>query len=63
MCFSLENFVCKFGAEFFKLPIKTEKRIKIVKQKQLIPNDIDIGLFKVVPFLSGKYIDYTVEFL
>ena len=59
----LENFVCKFGAEFFKLPIKKEKQIKIVKQKQLIPEDIDIGLFKVVPFLSGKNIDYTIEFV
>ena len=59
----LENFVCKFGADFFKLPVKTEKHIKIIKKKQLIPNDIAIGLFKVVPFLSGKIIDYTLEFV
>ena len=59
----LENFACKYGAEFFKIHIKTEKRIKLVKQKQQIPNDINIGLFKVVPFLSGKVIDYTLKFL
>lgn len=60
---NLENFVCRFGSIFFRLPIKTKKSIKIVKQKQLVPNDINIGLFRVVPFLSGTTIDYTLEFL
>lgn len=59
----LENFVCNFGANFFKLPVKTKKRIKLIKKKQQIPNYISIGFFKVVPFLSGKIIDYTLEFL
>ncbi len=52
----LENFVSKFGAVFYDLPLNKE-RIMLVKEDWIIPQDYR----DIVPFMAGKKLSWQVK--
>jgi len=51
----LENFVAKFGADFYGLPYNT-KTIELRKEKWVIPDDYN----GIVPFMAGQTLNWQV---
>lgn len=60
----LEDFSSKFGADFYGLPLNTQK-ITLVRKSQLVPNFINLNegatsAEKVVPFHAGDLLSWRV---
>ncbi len=57
---NLENFLSKFGADFYNLEYNQEF-ILIEKQETKIPESYPLGVSKVIPIWAGKTISYSVK--
>jgi dihydroorotase len=55
----LENFIARFGANFYQLPIQSEQ-IEIIKKPQVIPLMLPLGNDKVVPLAAGRTLQWSV---
>jgi dihydroorotase len=55
----LENFVSRFGAEFYQLPLN-QKTITLGKTEQTIPSSLPFGKESVVPIAAGENIRWSV---
>jgi dihydroorotase len=51
----LENFVSKFGADFYGLPQSSET-IELVKKDWVVPNDYD----GIIPFMAGQTLHWQI---
>lgn len=58
----LEAFTSLNGPRFYRLPVN-ERRLKLERRVQWIPDPIQAGGDVVVPFLSGESIDWTATLL
>ena len=56
----LNNFLSKFGANFYRLPIQTET-ITLIKQPQKIANSLPFGPEEVVPIAAGSTLYWSVH--
>ncbi|MDA9271776.1 dihydroorotase [bacterium] len=55
----LDAFMGHFGALFYQLP-KQSERIELIKQKQVIPNNLPFGQTDVVPIEAGNTLEWSV---
>jgi len=58
----LEAFTSLNGPRFYGLPVN-ERRLKLERRPQVVPEPITAGNDHVVPFLSGESIDWTASLL
>jgi dihydroorotase len=56
----LNDFLSKFGAEFYRLPQKTET-ITLLKQPQTIADSLPFGQSEVVPIAAGSKLNWSVH--
>ncbi|KGP63749.1 dihydroorotase [Legionella norrlandica] len=56
----LNDFVSRFGAEFYQLPVNTEQ-IELIKTAQRIPNSMPFGSTLVVPIAAGSTIEWSIN--
>lgn len=56
----LDNFMGRFGAEFYKLPLNQDK-IELIQRPQIIPERLPLGDAFVVPMHAGKTIDWSIN--
>jgi dihydroorotase len=56
----LENFSSRFGAEFYRLPINTDK-ITLVKQPWQIPTALPFGEETVIPLMAGETLSWRIK--
>lgn len=56
----IENFMSKFGANFYGLEYN-KKTISIYKKEHTIPEEYPLGNDKVVPMWAGKTLHYTIH--
>lgn len=56
----LENFMSRYGAEFYKLPLNQEA-ILLKKQTQIIPNHLPFGDSQVIPIMAGASIKWCID--
>jgi dihydroorotase len=55
----IRKFACQYGAEFYRIPVKTANRLRIIKKPLTIPSVLRMGEFhEVVPFKAGEVLDY-----
>lgn len=55
-----ENFMSKFGADFYGLEYNQEK-ITIIKQTNKIPETVETPEGDIVPFLAGTEIEWSIQ--
>lgn len=55
----LEAFVSHFGADFYQLPISTDK-VELVRHSQSIPETLPFGQQAIVPVLAGETLAWSV---
>ena len=60
MLTKLNDFMSTFGANFYQLPIN-EDRIELVKQTQIVPHTLPLGLERVVPIAAGDTLQWSVH--
>ncbi|MDF1758185.1 MAG: dihydroorotase [Legionellaceae bacterium] len=56
----LENFMSKFGAEFYQLPISSEE-IELKRKPQTIPQTLPLGHDIVVPLAAGRTLQWSIS--
>ncbi len=56
----LNNFISRFGADFYQLPINKEK-IELIKSPQSIPNLLPLGSNQVVPIAASEIIQWSTH--
>ncbi|MCW8417143.1 dihydroorotase [Fluoribacter dumoffii] len=56
----LNDFLSRFGAEFYQLPIN-EQRLELIKSPQTIPDFLPFGSSQVVPIAAGETIQWSVH--
>lgn len=56
----LDAFMSRWGAEFYQLPVKSE-RIEIVEQQQIIPSTLPFGHDLVVPLAAGSTLQWSIH--
>lgn len=56
----LNDFMGRFGANFYHLPITTE-RIELIEQQQVIPQVLPFGREQVVPIAAGESLQWSVH--
>ncbi len=56
----LEDFMSRFGAHFYRLPI-TKEHIELVKKEQVIPQRLPLGHECVVPIAAGSTLSWSVH--
>jgi dihydroorotase len=56
----LNDFMSRFGAEFYQLPIN-QKQIELIKEPQIIPKSLPLGSDQVVPIAAGETIQWSVH--
>jgi len=56
----LEAFMSRFGAEFYQLPINTE-RIELIEQPQVIPATLPFVNGQVIPLAAGSTLQWSVH--
>lgn len=56
----LNDFMSKFGAEFYRLPVPTET-ITLVKQAQTVANMLPFGQEQIVPIAAGTRLDWSIH--
>ena len=55
----LDEFMSRFGANFYRLPI-TKARIELVEKQQVIPSILPFGRDHVVPVAAGSTLQWSV---
>ncbi len=55
----LENFLSRFGAEFYRLPV-TREQIHLIKKEQIIPGILNLGQEEIVPLASGARLQWSL---
>jgi dihydroorotase len=56
----LNDFMSRFGAEFYQLPINQEQ-IELVNSPHSIPDCLPLGAAKVVPIAAGETIQWSIH--
>ncbi len=56
----LNNFISRFGADFYQLPMNKEK-IELIKSPQSLPNLLPLGSNQVVPIAAGETIQWSTH--
>ncbi|MFZ4077710.1 MAG: dihydroorotase, partial [Legionellaceae bacterium] len=56
----LNDFMSRFGADFYRLPITTT-RLELVKKQQVIPLSLPLGSDDVVPVAAGSTLQWSVH--
>lgn len=56
----LNDFLSRFGAEFYQLPINQEQ-VELIKSPQIIPEFLHLGKDKVVPIAAGETILWSIN--
>ena len=56
----LNDFLSKFGAQFYQLPLQTET-ITLIKQPQVIPASLPFGRQSVIPLAAGSTLDWSIN--
>ena len=57
---ALDDFLGKFGAVFYNLPINTDK-IELIERAQVIPNSMTFGNALVIPAAAGSTLKWSVN--
>ncbi|OGT28780.1 MAG: hypothetical protein A2624_07085 [Gammaproteobacteria bacterium RIFCSPHIGHO2_01_FULL_42_8] len=55
-----ENFASRFGAEFYQLPLNSEK-ITLVKKPWKIPDYLSFGDAKLIPMKAGEMLAWQIQ--
>lgn len=55
----LSNFMGKFGAEFYNLPVNTDK-LNLIRKPFIIPDAMPLGKNTVVPLAAGQTLQWSV---
>ncbi|HAU1554547.1 TPA: dihydroorotase [Legionella pneumophila] len=56
----LNDFLSRFGAEFYQLPIN-QQQLELIKSPQTIPNSMSFGSTHVVPIAAGDTINWSIN--
>ncbi|MFT4058178.1 MAG: dihydroorotase [Legionella sp.] len=56
----LNNFMSRFGAEFYQLPIN-QQHIELIRSSQIIPKCLPLGAGHVVPMAAGETIHWSIH--
>jgi dihydroorotase len=56
----LNDFMSRFGAEFYQLPI-TQERMQLIKRPQQVPEFLAFGPDHVVPMGAGTTLPWSVD--
>ncbi len=56
----LNDFMSRFGAEFYQLPVSTEL-IELIEKPQMIPNILPFGKEHVVPIAAGSTLSWSIH--
>lgn len=56
----LNDFMSRFGAQFYKLPI-TKEHIELIQKTQTIPDSLPFGREHVVPIAAGSTLKWSVN--
>ena len=56
----LENFMSRFGAQFYQLPLNTQQ-LSLTKTTQHILTTLPLGTQQVIPILAGTAIDWSIN--
>ncbi|AOW53294.1 TPA: dihydroorotase [Legionella pneumophila] len=56
----LNDFLSRFGAEFYQLPIN-QQQLELIKSPQTIPNSMPFGSTHVVPIAAGDTINWSIN--
>lgn len=56
----LNDFLSRFGAEFYQLPINSQQ-IELIKSPQTIPDSMPFGSTYVVPIAAGDTIEWSIN--
>ena len=55
----LNDFLSKFGADFYHLPLQTTK-ITLIKEPQIVSNSLPFGEEQVIPIAAGTALNWSV---
>ncbi len=61
-------FACQFGRQFYGIPIMNQKKVTLVRQPFQVPEeyvyvDDEGNKRSLVPFMAGKSLAFSIEFL
>ncbi len=56
----LNDFMSRFGADFYKLPV-LDKQIELIKKPQVIPKTLAFGDTCVVPLAAGSTLQWSIR--
>jgi dihydroorotase len=56
----LNDFVSRFGAEFYQLPINTDQ-IELLQKEYTIPHSMPLGQNQVIPMGAGETIQWSIH--
>ena len=56
----LNDFLGRFGAEFYHLPL-TETRIELIQQQQIVPDGLALGNEQVIPIAAGNPLQWSIH--
>ena len=56
----LEGFSSFFGADFYKIK-RNKKKIQLVRNQHKVPESIDFGAEKLIPYYAGKELNWTLK--
>ncbi len=56
----LDDFMGRFGADFYHLPI-TDEQIELIEQQQIIPHYLPFGHEQVVPVAAGSTLQWRIH--
>ncbi len=56
----LENFASVFGANFYQLPLNSEKLI-LIKKDWTVPESLTFGTETLTPFFAGKTLQWQID--
>ncbi len=56
----LDAFMSQFGAHFYRLPVNKE-HIELIKQPQIIPEQLPFGHQYVVPVAAGSTLQWSIH--
>ena len=56
----LNHFMSRFGAEFYRLPVLTE-RIELINTSQIIPQTMPLGHHYVIPLAAGTTLPWSIH--
>ncbi|MCS7205670.1 MAG: dihydroorotase [Leptospiraceae bacterium] len=56
----MQNFLCRFGSEYYGLPINQNKELYLVEEEFVIPDSYPFGDEEVVPLWAGEKLPWKI---